>query len=53
MISDTLYELADTMWGSADGVAPGGSLGDLIGGVLKFPSSVVRLIAEISWSFGS
>lgn len=52
-ISGSLGDIADPMWGSADRIAPGGSLGDLVGGLLKLPANLIYGSEEIVWGFGS
>ena len=52
-IRETLWDMADMLWGSADAIAPSGSLGDLIGGFLKIPANVVGILGDIMSDFGS
>lgn len=52
-ISGSLEDMADTVWGSADGIAPGGSVGDVIGGVLKIPAALLYGLSNLFWGFGS
>ena len=51
--SDGIYEIADTIWGSADAVQPAGSLGDVIGGFLKIPGNLVYFVGDVLLGFGS
>lgn len=52
-ISGSLDGLGETLWGSAEGIAPSGSLGDVIGGVLKLPAALIYGLSYIFWGFGS
>lgn len=51
--SELVFDIADTVWGSADGIAPAGSLGNAVGGVLKIPAHVLYFLGDILWDFGS
>lgn len=52
-ISGSLDELGDTVWSSVNGIVPGGSLGDVIGGVLKIPAALLYGLSNLFWGFGS
>lgn len=52
-ISGSVDDLADAVWGSADDIAPSGSMGDLIGGVLKIPGNLLYGLYELFYEFGS
>lgn len=52
-ISGSLQNLAYTTWNSVDDMVPGGSLGDVIGGVLKIPAALLYGLSNLFWGFGS
>lgn len=53
MLSQLLWNISDSLWGSAANVAPDGSVGDLLFGVLTIPSALVYGLSEVIWGFGS
>lgn len=52
-VSGSLEDLADSLWGSADGIAPPGSLGDVVGGVLNLPAALLYGLSILFWGYGS
>lgn len=52
-ISGSLANLGHEVHGSIDGIIPGGSLGDVMHGVLSLPAAVLYLAANLVWGFGS
>lgn len=54
MSSEMLWDLSDTLWGSAAAAVPdGGSVSDVLLGVLTIPSVLVFAVSDILWGFGS
>lgn len=55
MSSEMLWNLSDSLWGSAAAVLPagGGSVGDVLFGILTIPSALVFAVSDILWGFGS
>lgn len=51
--SDRLEGMAETVWDFAYAVAPGGSLGNLVTGVLAIPGHLLSFGASILWDLDS
>lgn len=52
-LSGALKGYAQQLWDSVDGIVPAGSVGDVIGGVLKLPAALLFGSANLFWGFGS
>ena len=53
MVSDSLFDVAGDIWDVAGEVAPAGSVGNLVRGVIGIPASLVVFVGELFWGFGS
>ena len=54
MSSETVWELSDTLWGSAAEIVPGGgSVNNTLFGFLSIPSVLTYFVSEVLWGFGA
>lgn len=52
-INGSIADIATELHGSVDAIVPGGSVGDVMHGVLHIPVALIYFVANVFLGFGS